>query len=68
MQNKKINFQNKSILMKGAGLIDFMNAELKNKNKISVKLPNDLLVNKKKNLCQWFVSVFLISLIPSCLS
>ena len=35
-----INFQNKSILMKGAGLIDFMNAELKNKNKISVKIIN----------------------------
>ena len=37
---EKINFQNKSILMKGAGLIDFMNAELKNKNKISVKIIN----------------------------
>ena len=52
-----INFQNKSILMKGAGLIDFMNAELKNKNKISVKIINckdgilflPLLYKKSKN-------------------
>ena len=36
--NKKINFQNKSILMKGAGLIDFMDSKMTNKNKISVKI------------------------------
>ena len=38
--NKKIDFHNKSILMKGAGLIDFMNSQIKNKNKISVKIIN----------------------------
>ena len=32
--NKKINFQNKSILMKGPGLIDFMNSEIKNMDRI----------------------------------
>ncbi len=38
--NKTIDFKNKSILMKGAGLIDFMSSEMKNNNKISVKIIN----------------------------
>ena len=38
--NKTIDFKNKSILMKGAGLIDFMSSEMKNNNNISVKIIN----------------------------
>ncbi len=38
--NKIINFKNKSILMKGAGLIDYINSEIKSKNKISLKIIN----------------------------
>ena len=38
--NQTIDFKNKSILMKGAGLIDFMSSEMKNNNKISVKIIN----------------------------
>ncbi len=38
--NEKINFKNKSILMKGAGLIDYLNSEIKNKNKISINIIN----------------------------
>ena len=37
---EKINFQNKSILMKGPGLIDFINSKMINRNKISVKIIN----------------------------
>ena len=37
--NEKINFKNKSILMKGAGLIDYINSEIK-KNKISINIIN----------------------------
>ena len=56
--NKEINFENKSILMKGAGLIDFMISEVNNKNKISVKIINckdgilflPLLYKKSKNI------------------
>ena len=38
--NEKINFKNKSILMKGVGLIDYLNSEIKNKNKISINIIN----------------------------
>ena len=38
--NENINFENKSILMKGSGLIDFLKAELENKDQISVKIIN----------------------------
>ena len=52
--NKKIDFHNKSILMKGAGLIDFMNSQIKNKNKISVKIINCIIAeNKAKSEYQW---------------
>ena len=37
---ENINFKNKSILMKGEGLIDFMCSELENNKKISVKITN----------------------------
>ena len=38
--NQTIDFKNKSILMKGAGLIDFISSEMKYNNKISVKIIN----------------------------
>jgi len=38
--NKEVNFKNKSILMKGPGLIDFISSEMKRKNKISIKIIN----------------------------
>ena len=38
--NEKINFKNKSILMKGVGLIDYLNSEIKNKNNISINIIN----------------------------
>ena len=38
--NENINFENKSILMKGSGLIDFLKAELEIKDQISVKIIN----------------------------
>ncbi len=38
--NKEIDLQNKSILMKGAGLVDFMSSKMHDKNKISVKITN----------------------------
>ena len=38
--NQTIDFKNKSILMKGAGLIDFITSEMKYNNKISVKIIN----------------------------
>ena len=38
--NKTIDFKNKSILMKGAGLIDFISSEMKYNNKISIKIIN----------------------------
>jgi len=38
--NENINFENKSILMKGSGLIDFLKAELEIKDQISVNIIN----------------------------
>ena len=38
--NKPIDLHNKSILMKGSGLVDFINSKMKNKNKISLKIVN----------------------------
>ena len=38
--NENINFENKSILMKGSGLIDFLRAELEIKDQISVNIIN----------------------------
>ncbi len=37
---QKINFKNKSILMKGSGLIDFLISEIKNQNKFIVNIEN----------------------------
>ena len=38
--NKSIDLRNKSILMKGSGLVDFINSKMKNKNKIALKIVN----------------------------
>jgi len=38
--NKTIDLHNKSILMKGSGLVDFINSKMKDKNKISLKIIN----------------------------
>ncbi len=56
--NGKINFENKSILMKGIGLIDFISAEINQKNIISLEISNckdgilflPLLYKKLKNV------------------
>ena len=38
--NKKIDFKNKSILMKGPGLIDYIQSELDNNKKFSIEIKN----------------------------
>ena len=38
--NKSIDLRNKSILMKGSGLVDFINSKMKDKNKVSLKIVN----------------------------
>ena len=38
--NKTIDLHNKSILMKGSGLVDFINSKMKDKNKVSLKIVN----------------------------